>query len=147
MEHVTITNMCMICDGTRVVVQDRVDPDWGGLSFPGGHVEAGESLTDAVIREMKEETGLTVFCPRLCGVKDWVNDDGSRYMALFYRTEQFEGTLTPSEEGRVFWMELEDMKRMPLAPGMDKMLRVFLEDNLSEYFLYLENGTWQESLK
>ena len=60
MEKVIITNMCMLRDGTRVLVQDRIDPDWPGLTFPGGHVEQGESLTDAVIREVYEETGLTI---------------------------------------------------------------------------------------
>ena len=41
MEKVIITNMCMLRDGTRVLVQDRIDPDWPGLTFPGGHVEQG----------------------------------------------------------------------------------------------------------
>ena len=43
-ETVTLTNMCMVYDKTRVLVQDRVDPDWHGYTFPGGHVEKGESL-------------------------------------------------------------------------------------------------------
>ena len=77
-ETVTITNMCMIYDGNRVLIQDRKDPNWSGVTFPGGHVEPGESFTDAVIREVLEETGLNVTAPRLCGIKDWVNDDGSR---------------------------------------------------------------------
>ena len=74
-ETVTLTNMCMITDGTRVLVQNRVDPDWSGYTFPGGHVEAGESFTDAVIREVYEETGLRIAAPKLCGIKDWPNED------------------------------------------------------------------------
>ena len=35
---VTLTNMCMICDGDRILVQERTDPDWPGVTFPGGHV-------------------------------------------------------------------------------------------------------------
>ena len=62
-EVVTITNMCMIYDGTRVLVQDRADPEWPGITFPGGHVEKGESFTDAVIREVFEETGLRISAP------------------------------------------------------------------------------------
>ena len=39
-EKVTFTNMCMISDGRgNVLVQDRLDPDWPGIAFPGGHVE------------------------------------------------------------------------------------------------------------
>jgi len=146
-EIVTITNMCMVYEGTRVLVQDRNDPQWPGLTFPGGHVEKGESFTDAVIREVHEETGLRISAPRLCGIKDWTKDDGSRYMVLFYKTDKFEGTLTSSDEGEVYWLELDEMKQRPLANGMDKMLEVFLNENLSEHFFYKENGKWVEELK
>ena len=73
-ETVTLTNMCMIYDGERVLVQDRLDEGWGGITFPGGHVEKGESFTDAVIREIYEETGLVIAAPQLCGIKDWQED-------------------------------------------------------------------------
>ena len=146
-ETVTLTNMCMVCNGNRVLVQDRKDPDWPGITFPGGHVEKGESLTDAVIREVREETGLQIDCPRLCGVKDWTNDDGSRYMVLLYRADRFEGTLSSSEEGEVLWMTVEEMKQKSMAPGMDKMLEVFLNEEISEDFFYRENGKWIEVLK
>ena len=45
-------------------------------------MEKGESFTDAVIREVFEETGLRISSPVLCGIKDWSNDDGSRYMVF-----------------------------------------------------------------
>ena len=70
-EKVEFTNMCMVCDKNKVVVIDRKKKDWPGITFPGGHVESGESFTDAVIREIQEETGLTIYSPRLCGIKDW----------------------------------------------------------------------------
>ena len=60
-ETVEFTNMCMICDGSRVVVIDREKRDWPGITFPGGHIEPGESFTDAVIREVQEETGLHIY--------------------------------------------------------------------------------------
>lgn len=146
-EIVTITNMCMIYHGTHVLIQNRTDPKWPGVTFPGGHVEKGESFTDAVIREVFEETGLKISNPQLCGIKDFSEDDGSRYMVLFYKTSKFEGELHSSGEGEVCWVELEDMKKMNLANGMDKMLKVFLDDDISEYFFYKENGKWVEELK
>ena len=83
-EVVTITNMCMVYNGTKVLVQEKIGDDYCGITFPGGHVEKGESFTDAVIREVFEETGLKIYSPMLCGIKDWSNDDGSRYMVLFF---------------------------------------------------------------
>ena len=146
-EEVTLTNMCMIYDGNKVLVQEKTDDDYSGITFPGGHVEKGESFTDAVIREIFEETGLRIFSPQLCGIKDWSKKDGSRYMVLFYKTDKFEGELTSSEEGAVYWLTLEEMKHVRLADGMDKMLKVFLDENISEYFFRKENGKWIEELK
>lgn len=68
-EVVTITNMCMVYDGDKVLVQEKIDDDYCGVTFPGGHVEKGESFTDAVIREVFEETGLRISSPALCGIK------------------------------------------------------------------------------
>lgn len=146
-ETVTLTNMCMVYQDRRVLIIDRTDSSWKGITFPGGHVEKGESFTDAVIREVFEETGLTVQSPQLCGIKDWPNGDGSRYIVLFYKTDKYEGELKSSAEGEVSWVELEKIPDMKLAQDMEDMLKVFLDDNLSEFYYYNENGEWLYELK
>ena len=85
----------------------------------------------------------------LCGVKDWVNDDGSRYMVLFYKADRFSGELNFSEEGEVFWIPLDELLSMNdrLALDMKDMIKVFLDDTLSEFFYYKENGQWRYKLK
>lgn len=114
-ENAIFTNMCMIFDNNgNVLIQDRIDPDWPGITFPGGHVEKGESFTDAVIREVFEETGLTVTNLQMCGVKDWTRDDGTRYLVLLYKTNQFEGKLSSSDEGEVQWVSLSELPNLNL---------------------------------
>ena len=146
-ETVELTNMCMIYDGSRVLALEKTDDDYRGITFPGGHVEKGESFTDAVIREAYEETGLKISAPVLCGIKDWCDADGSRYVVLLYKTDRFEGQLRASDEGRVFWLELDDMKKANLAEGMEKTLDVFLNERLSECYFHQENGEWIETIK
>ncbi|MEY8573566.1 8-oxo-dGTP diphosphatase [Oscillospiraceae bacterium 21-37] len=131
---VELTNMCVVCDGTRVLVQDRVGRAWSGITFPGGHVEPGESITASVIREVKEETGLTIERPKLCGIKDWMREDGSRYMVLLFKAEKFSGSLAPSREGNVFWAERSQLPGMNLARSMRETIEVLLDDTLSELY-------------
>ena len=147
-ENTIFTNMCMVYDGEgNVLVQNRLNPDWPGIVFPGGHVEAGESFYDAAVREVFEETGLTVSELQMCGIKDWFRDDGTRYVVLLYKTDKFEGELTSSDEGEVMWIPLAKLQDTETPESMKTMLKVFLEDNLSEQFFYKEDGKWIEVLK
>ena len=144
--RVTLTNLCMITDGDRVLVEDRSKPEWPGVTFPGGHVEPGDSITASVIREVQEETGLLIEEPRLCGVKDWMEDDGSRYIVFLYKTDRFTGEIVSSDEGEVYWLSKENMKDVHWAITMEDMLAVFMRDEVSEFYYYQEDGAWAYTL-
>ncbi|MBQ2990435.1 MAG: 8-oxo-dGTP diphosphatase [Clostridia bacterium] len=146
-EEVELTNMCMICDGKgNVLVQHKKNhPTWCGWNFPGGHVEKGEYVTPSVIREMKEETGLTIENPRLCGIKEFhKSEDGKRYIVFLYTANRFSGQLKASSEGEVFWYPLSELaKSNQLIDGFRDMLSVFTADEISEVYYERRKDAWK----
>ena len=143
-ESVVLTNMCMVYDGDKILVQDRLNPNWPGITFPGGHVELKESFVESTIREVYEDTGLKVSNLQICGIKQWTQkDDSYRYIVLFYKTNTFTGELKSSKEGKVFWINRNEISKYIVADGFIEMLEVFENDNLSENYHWLENGKWR----
>ena len=143
MAKVELTNMCMVYDKTtdRVLVQDRIK-SWKGISFPGGHIENGESIVESTIREIKEETGLTISNLEPCGMIYLYNTEtGEKYFVFNYRTDVFSGELLEkTDEGKVFWVNKDDLQKLNLADGLQERLPMFLDKKYSEGF-----GVWNES--
>ena len=134
-EECELTNMCMVrTSEERYLVVDRRDPGWPGIVFPGGHVERGESITDSVIREVREETGVTVIAPRLCGVKQFTSGEGRRYLVFFYRANGYSGELRSSPEGEAMWLTMEEIRARRTVDGFCDMLRLFEDDSVSELY-------------
>lgn len=131
-ESVELTNMCMIYDDDKILVQDRIK-SWKGLAFPGGHVEIHESIVDSTIREIKEETGLDICNLKLCGIKQWFKDD-VRNICFLFKTNSFSGNLISNDEGKNFWIERNDLNKYKLATNFEIMLKVFDNDYLSEHY-------------
>ena len=134
-----LTNLCLVEDPTngKVVLQYR-SPErykkWSGYAFPGGHIEEGESLAESVIREVYEETGLTIADPKLVAVKDWEPDEGGRYIVFCYKATEFTGQLRSSEEGEVSWVEKDQLEKLDLSYDMLPLLEVMEDPDLSEYY-------------
>ena len=146
-EHAIFTVLCMVSDGNgNILVEDRLDPSWPGICFPGGHVEPGESFTEAAIRETQEETGLTIEDPQLCGVKQFQTADHARYVVFFYKATHYHGTLRASCEGEVFWIARSDLSKYRLVDDFMDMVKVFESDDLSEFYYFTEDGKWNYKL-
>ena len=146
-EQVILTNLCMVYDDAgNILVQDRKDPSWPGICFPGGHIEPGESFVESVIREVREETGLTIEKPILCGTKQFPTGSGERYVVFFYKTNRFCGQLQSSDEGEVFWIKRSELKNYPLVEDFEDMVKVFESDDFSEFQYYKENDAWKLKL-
>lgn len=134
-EAVTLTNMCMVKNKEKILVIDRNDPVWPGLTFPGGHVEKHESFHDSVVREIKEETGLTIKNPKLAGVKQFYDHDDERYLVFFYIADEFSGELKASDEGSLKWMTKDELMNHKLAYNFDHDLPVYFDASISEHIL------------
>lgn len=145
-----LCNMCMVMDNEgRVLVQERLPKPtnpWCGLTFPGGHLEHGESIVESTIREMKEETGLLVSNLQNCGFVQWYNPAKDlQYIVFLFKTNTYTGTLKDSAEGNVRWMTLDEMRSGNLAPNMDCYIDVILNDNLPQVYGVVGSGltSWE----
>lgn len=145
-ERVELTTLCLVSRGEQLLLQNRVKGDWRGYALPGGHVEPGESIVDSVLREMYEETGLFLHKVRLCGVKQFPIE-GGRYVVFLFRSDDFEGELHSSEEGKVEWVARSALAELPTVDDFAELLAVMEQDDLSE-FLYIDRGdNWEVVLK
>ncbi|WP_283679657.1 NUDIX domain-containing protein [Lentilactobacillus sp. Marseille-Q4993] len=147
-EHIEMVNMCMVYnpETQEVIVEDKTDVDWKfGHTFPGGHVEKGESLSDAIIREVYEETGITVSNLEMCGTVEWNSDDPAyRRIGFLYRTSSFSGEITEhpiDKEGKVFWMKLADLNRENTADSFMEMLEIFTNPTVVDATSPVMNGS------
>ena len=147
-----LCNLCMVEDleNGKVVLQYR-SPErykkWSGYAFPGGHIEEGESLAESVIREVYEETGLTIAAPKLVAVKDWEPDEGGRYIVFCYKATEFTGQLRSSEEGEVSWVEKDQLEKLDLSYDMLPLLEVMEDPDLSEYYYRKRTDDGWEKLR
>ena len=140
-ENTELTTLCLIRRGGEILLQDRLKRDWPGLTLPGGHVEPGESIVDSVIREMKEETGLTIRHPRLTGIKQFPIE-GGRYLVFLFTATEFEGELKSSEEGTVAWYRRDALADLETVEDLEELLQVFEQEDLTEFIYTCDNDDW-----
>ena len=150
-ETTELTVLCLIQKDGKILLQNRVKTDWQGYAFPGGHIEVGESIVDAVVREVREETGLTIIDPKLCGIKQFPLKDGKyengRYLVFLFRADKFSGEVVSSEEGEMRWIDKRDLHKFNLVQDFDDMLKVMAEDTYNEFQYLVQNDEWKVVLK
>lgn len=127
-----LTTLCYIeKDGQylmlhRVSKKNDVNKDkWIGI---GGHFEEGESPEECLLREAKEETGLTLTSWKFRGIVTFIAEGWpSEYMCL-YTADGFEGTLTPCREGTLEWVPKSELLKLNLWEGDKIFLKLIAED-------------------
>lgn len=134
--QVKVSNMCRIVHGDQVLVQNRTKNDWPGITFPGGKVENNESIYDSCIREVKEETGLTVWDLQLKGMIHYqLIDKEEKWIIYLYETSSFEGVLHQADqEDEIFWMPMQELATAPLSNDLHFYLQMYEQDTVKEAY-------------
>ena len=115
-------------------------------TYSANHPEVHVIWSD--IREVKEETGLTIYDPLLCGMEEYKADNNDeRYLMLFYKTDKFDGELKSSKEGKVFWINKDDLLKYELSLDLDRIYKIMTDDSLSELIYEYKNGEYISYIK
>ena len=101
---------------------------------------------DAVIREMKEETGLTILDPRLVGVKQFPIENG-RYVVLLFKATRWAGELRSSEEGQMEWISYDELATVKTVDDFADLLKVMNTPELTEFQYLVSEDEWTVSMK
>lgn len=122
------------------VLMIKFTKKWGQVyAPPGGKFKKGESPLDCIIREFKEETGLTLINPRLQGISYW--QDSYEGIIFIYTAENYKGNLTKvSEEGTLEWINLEDLKNIPQFDQNQKFAPYLFKSKLFEGKFLLDDS-------
>lgn len=134
------TTLCYLEDGDRYLLLHRVKKEhdenrdkWIGV---GGKFEEGESPEERLLREVREETGLTLTRYRYRGIVTFVSDIyPCEYMHLF-TADRWEGTETTCDEGDLAWMKKSDFRTLPMWAG-DRIFLDLLDRNTPFFSLKL----------
>ena len=126
------STLCYISRGDEYLLLHRVKKKndlnhdkWIGI---GGKFEDGESPDECILREVQEETGLTLNSWRFRGIVTFVSNEAeTEYMHLF-TSEDFSGTLTDCDEGVPEWIRKEEFAKLPMWEGDRIFLKLLEED-------------------
>lgn len=139
-----LATLCYIkCDGhTLMVYRNKKANDihqgkWNGL---GGKFEAGETPEECVIREIYEESGLSIHNPKMCGLLMFPNFKGNDWYVFVYTASDFTGELIDSPEGKLEWIPDEKLLDLNLWES-DHIFMPWIQENkfFSAKFEYEED--------
>lgn len=127
-----LTTLCYIEKDNQYLMLHRVSKKndinkdkWIGI---GGHFEKDESPEECLLREAKEETGLTLTSYHFRGLVTFISDRWETEYMCLYTADGFEGEMTECDEGKLEWIEKDKIWDLELWEGDKIFFRLLLED-------------------
>jgi len=113
----------VVSDERLLVVRRGRGPAQGRWSVPGGRVEAGETLAEAVVRELDEETGVAGVCAELMGWVERIGDD-HHYVILDFRVVALDDVdpVAGDDAAEAAWVPLHEVSDLNLVDGLAEFL-------------------------
>ncbi len=127
----TLTTLCYLIKEDKYLMLHRIKKDHdinaGKYIGVGGHVEEGESPTDCIKREVKEETGLILNRVKCRGYITFVMGEETEHAVLF-TSDDFSGTMTDDcDEGSLTWVDIDKVMDLNLWEGDRVFLKLLQE--------------------
>ena len=134
------SSLCYLIRGDEVLMMHRTrkknDMNHDKWIAVGGRFEEGESPEECALREVKEETGLTMTDPRYRGIVTFINDQYETERMHLFTSETFEGEMTDCDEGELVWLPKAEMNSLPMWEG-DRIFHRLLEEGVPFFELEL----------
>ncbi|MEN2975124.1 MAG: NUDIX hydrolase [Candidatus Caldarchaeales archaeon] len=135
---ITAVGALIISGSQLLLIKRAFQPSAGKWSIPGGVVELGEKVEEAVKREVREEVGIEIEDLQLLGVYDSIVRDENgdikyHYIIIDYLAKPKSTSVTPSKEVVEYkWVDLKDVDVMNLTPSLREFTSKY-RDKIKEY--------------
>jgi len=134
------SSLCYLIRGDEVLMMHRTrkknDINHDKWVAVGGRFEPGETPEECALREVKEETGLTMTDPQYRGVVTFINDQYETERMHLFTSETFEGEMTDCDEGELTWVRIAEMDSLPQWEG-DRIFHRLLKEKIPFFELEL----------
>jgi ADP-ribose pyrophosphatase YjhB (NUDIX family) len=133
-----ISSLCYLeTEGKLLMLQRNKEPFRGFWTAPGGKLEPGENPRQTIIREIREETGLTLIEPCLQMINSETGPGPDyNWLVFIFRAEKFSGSLRECNEGLLKWIPRQKISDTKI-PDVDRQLLPLVFDHKQRYFIRL----------